>query len=122
MNDDPLSLRDRWGRLLVCAAVGCPPLRREAYTGARLGDQLEDQTRRVHDDERWLRYESGAGTLDLTPLYEWYRGDFEQVAGTIIDHVARYRDDLHADDQPALRFLDYDWSLNDQRRRASPPG
>jgi hypothetical protein len=30
---------------LVCAARGCPPLRREAYTGARIAEQLDDQAR-----------------------------------------------------------------------------
>ena len=30
---------------LVCAAKGCPPLRSEAYTGARLEAQLDDQAR-----------------------------------------------------------------------------
>ena len=31
---------------LVCAAMGCPPLRNEPYTGDRLGAQLDDQARR----------------------------------------------------------------------------
>ncbi|MEQ1692721.1 MAG: DUF547 domain-containing protein, partial [Gemmatimonas sp.] len=31
---------------LVCAAMGCPPLRSEAYSGAKLVDQLNDQSRR----------------------------------------------------------------------------
>lgn len=43
---------------LVCAARGCPPLRAEAYTGARLSAQLADQARRVHSDGRWLRFAS----------------------------------------------------------------
>ena len=30
---------------LVCAALSCPPLRREAYVGARLDAQLEEQAR-----------------------------------------------------------------------------
>ena len=30
---------------LVCAAIGCPPLRNEAYTGARVEAQLEDQAK-----------------------------------------------------------------------------
>jgi len=107
---------------LVCAAVSCPPLRREAYTGARLNDQLEDQALRVHHGEGWLRYESGAETIGLTSLYEWYRDDFEQVAGTILDYVARYREDLDGGDRPTVRFLEYDWSLNDQRRREGPAG
>jgi hypothetical protein len=103
---------------LVCAAVGCPPLRREAYVGARLDEQLDEQAVRVNGDERWIRYDRGSGKLEVTSLYEWYRGDFEQVAGTILDYVARYRADLATElddgDPPALEFLDYDWSLNRQ--------
>jgi hypothetical protein len=103
---------------LVCAAVGCPPLRREAFVGARLDEQLEDQARRVHRYERWIRYTSGADRIELTSLYEWYGGDFEQVAGSVIDYAARHRPDLAADlesgHRPTPRFLDYDWSLNRQ--------
>ena len=100
---------------LVCAAVGCPPLRREVFVGARLDEQLEEQTRRVHRDERWVRYASGAGRIELTSLYEWYQGDFEQVADSIVAYVAPYREDLSPDAEPTVRFLDYDWSLNKQR-------
>ena len=98
---------------LVCAAVGCPPLRREAYVGARLEEQLADQTRRVHGDPRWVRYTPGDATIGLTSLYEWYRGDFEQIGGDVLDYVRRYRPDL-GEERPRIRFLSYDWSLNDQ--------
>ncbi len=103
---------------LVCAAIGCPVLRQEAYTGAALEEQLEEQTRATHSKERWVRYERGAEVIHLTRLYDWYGGDFEQVAGSVLAYVARYRDDLAADlaagHEPEIEFLDYDWSLNDQ--------
>ena len=43
-------IRPRFGEprihfALVCAAMGCPPLRSEAYTGGRLGAQFDDQAR-----------------------------------------------------------------------------
>ncbi|MDX1643875.1 MAG: DUF547 domain-containing protein, partial [Thermoanaerobaculia bacterium] len=82
---------------LVCAAIGCPILRQEAYTGAALEEQLEEQTRFTHSRERWVRYERGAEVIHLTRLYDWYGGDFEQVAGSVLAYVARYRDDLAAD-------------------------
>lgn len=103
---------------LVCAAVGCPPLRSEAYSGERLEEQLEAQARFTHESERWLRYRAGADTIELTSLYEWYGGDFEQVAGSVLAYVGRYDDDLSSDlaagHEPEVRFLDYDWSLNRQ--------
>ena len=101
---------------LVCAAIGCPPLRNEAYTGARLEQQLEAQTRLVHGNERWLRYRPGNGTIELTSLYLWYAGDFEQIGGSVLEYVARYdqdlANDLRAGHIPSVRHLDYDWSLN----------
>jgi hypothetical protein len=104
---------------LVCAAIGCPPLRSEAYTGDRLEQQLEDQTRFTHGNERWLRYERGNATIELTALYQWYAGDFEQVAGSVLEYAARYDDDLATDleagHSPTIRYLDYDWSLNARR-------
>jgi hypothetical protein len=104
---------------LVCASIGCPPLRSEAYTGDRLEQQLEDQTRFTHGNERWLRYERGNATIELTALYQWYAGDFEQVAGSVLEYAARYDDDLATDlaagHSPAIRYLNYDWSLNAKR-------
>ncbi|RUL87961.1 VTT domain-containing protein [Tautonia sociabilis] len=101
---------------LVCAAVGCPPLRREAYTAGRLEQQLEDQARYVHTHDRWFRLAPGGRTVWLTSLYKWYGGDFEQVAGSVLSFAARYRADLArliaAGRAPAVRWLDYDWSLN----------
>ncbi|MEM7137359.1 MAG: DUF547 domain-containing protein [Myxococcota bacterium] len=104
---------------LVCAAVGCPPLRAEAYTGERLEAQLEDQMRVAHGNRRWVRYRRGRSTIALTSLYLWYAGDFEQVAGSVLAFVARHHDVLAADlatgHTPSVRHLDYDWSLNRQR-------
>ncbi|TVQ57503.1 MAG: DUF547 domain-containing protein [Phycisphaerales bacterium] len=105
---------------VVCAAKGCPPLRREAYTGAKLDEQLDDQGRIVHSHERWVRYErdatSGGGTIHLTKLYEWYTGDYEQVDGGILEHAAKYmpelREDLEAGNRPRIRWIEYDWDLN----------
>ena len=100
---------------LVCAAVGCPPLRNEAYTADRLEEQLEAQSRYVHSHDRWFRYDADQNTLWLTSLYNWYGGDFEQAAGSIIDFAARYAPPNQSIDnnaRPAIRWLDYDWALN----------
>lgn len=100
---------------LVCAAVGCPPLRAEAYVAARLDEQLEEQARFVHGHETWFRRRGDE--VHLTRLYQWYGGDFEQVAGHALDHAARYAPDLEVGERPAVRWLDYDWSLNDRANR-----
>jgi uncharacterized membrane protein YdjX (TVP38/TMEM64 family) len=104
---------------VVCAAVGCPPLRRDAYTAERLAEQLQEQGRIMHTDgSRWFRYDREAGVVHLTPLYQWYAGDFEQVAGSVLDYAGIYapelRRDLERGERPRVRWLEYDWSLNTQ--------
>lgn len=101
---------------LVCAARGCPPLRREAYVGARLAEQLEDQARYIHAHDRWFRWDEATRTAELTELYRWYGGDFEQAAGSVLGFAARYvpgvRDALAAGPPHRLAWIPYDWSLN----------
>jgi uncharacterized membrane protein YdjX (TVP38/TMEM64 family) len=104
---------------LVCAARGCPPLRPEAYTGARLESQLLDQARRVHSDGRWLRFDPSTGELRLTELYKWYGSDFRRVAASVSEYVALHappvRSALDAGRRVEILWIPYDWSLNEKR-------
>jgi len=103
---------------VVCASVGCPPLRAEAFTAERLEEQLEGQAKFVHRHDRWFYYQAGDEVVELTQLYSWYGGDFEQQAGTVLEFAARYSDDLRTALEggvtPQIEWLDYDWSINAQ--------
>jgi len=106
---------------LVCAAVGCPPLRAEAFTGARLEEQLTDQTRYVHTHPRWFQLNEPKGELALTALYDWYGGDFTQHASSVTAFAAQYSPELvrliNAGNEPRVTFLDYSWKLNSVANR-----
>lgn len=101
---------------LVCAAVGCPPLRNEAYRADRLEEQLQAQAVYVHRHDRWFQFDPKTNALKLTSLYNWYGGDFAQVAGSVVKYTARYspalKKALDAGHTPKVQFLDYDWSMN----------
>ncbi len=103
---------------LVCAAVGCPTLRNEAYLASRIDGQLEDQTRYAHTHDRWFRFEPDSNEVHLTQLYDWYGGDFEQVAGSVLEYAAQYSDELKqalaVGNTPRINWLNYDWTLNDK--------
>ena len=102
---------------LVCAAYSCPPLRNEAFTGEKLEAQLSDQTVYTHAHDRWFRFDQPNNTLHLTPLYDWYGGDFTAVSGSILEYIAdqvpAVRAALDAGKAPKVRWLEYDWKLND---------
>lgn len=120
--DDP-----RIHAAVVCASVGCPMLRDEAYVGERLGTQLDDAMRRFLSDPSRNRFDAQNGTLSVSKLFDWYHADFErghQGIDSLQSLFIRYGDVLAT--TPAaraevcagrfkLRYLDYDWSLNDAR-------
>jgi hypothetical protein len=113
---------------LNCASIGCPMLRGEAYVPERLGAQLEESVKRFLGDRSRNRYDPAAGTLEVSKIFDWYKEDFEkanQGAGSVLQFLARHAD-LLADTASAraavrqgnarIRYLDYDWELNDARR------
>jgi hypothetical protein len=105
---------------VVCASIGCPALRDEAFTADKLNDQLEDSMRRFLGDRSRNRYDPNTGKLEVSKLFDWYGDDF----GSLKSVLARYAE-LLADDpeqQQRIRngtveieYLDYDWRLNDNR-------
>lgn len=101
---------------LVCAAVGCPPLRTEAYTADQLEGQLQDQAEYVHNHDRWFEFQESTGSLKRTELYDWYGGDFKQAADTTLEYMARYSKPLEAaleaDEKIAVAKIPYNWDLN----------
>lgn len=120
--DDP-----RIHMAVVCASVGCPMLRNEAFVAERLDAQLDDGLRRFLSDRTRNRYDPSTRTLQVSKLFDWYRNDFEQGhrgLDSLQTLFARHAEVLA--DTPAAQgeivagrarivFLDYDWSLNDAR-------
>ncbi|HUJ00178.1 MAG TPA: DUF547 domain-containing protein [Usitatibacter sp.] len=113
---------------VVCASIGCPMLRNEAYVADRLDAQLEDAVRRFLSDRSRNRYDPAAGKLEVSKIFDWYGKDFEHGwhgYTSVKATLARYADLLadRTEDRAAIRaqrvdvdFLDYDWSLNDVSR------
>jgi len=110
-----------------CASVGCPALRPEAYRADRLDAQLEDQTRRFLRDRARNRLETtGRPTAWVSPIFKWYREDFEsghRGATSLRVFLGAYSDALAdsaegrralASGEFALKYTDYDWALNDR--------
>jgi hypothetical protein len=112
---------------VVCASIGCPMLRNEAFTGDRLEAQLEDAMRRFLSDRTRNRYNPESKRLEVSKIFDWYGKDFERGHkgyASLRATLAKYADQLaeRPEDRAAVRdprveivFLDYDWALNDAR-------
>jgi len=106
-----------------CASIGCPPLRAEAFTGARLDGQLDDQMRRFVADPTRNRIDPKAGKVELSAIFDWFGEDFgtkkdERALLTFLAQhgPADWKPFLAAFDPDDIDFLDYDWTLNDVGR------
>lgn len=103
---------------LVCASIGCPPLRAEAYDAARLDGQLDEQGRVFFATASKNRLDAKAGVLHLSPIFKWFKKDFTDKSGSVEKFVAPFFNEA---DRRAilsgglvLEYTDYDWSLNKQ--------
>jgi hypothetical protein len=110
-----------------CASVGCPPLAAEPYRAAALDAQLDESARRYLSSERGLTIDGD--TLHVTKIMEWYGEDFvarfapdaagqpDRIERAIRGVVSRFGPpaaaDLAGKSTSRIKFLDYDWSLND---------
>ena len=112
---------------VVCASIGCPMLRNEAFTADKLEAQLEDAMKRFMSDRSRNRYNPQARRLELSKIFDWYGKDFERghkgytsvraTAAKYADQLADRPEDRAAARDPKVEvtFLDYDWALNDAR-------
>jgi hypothetical protein len=105
-----------------CASIGCPALRNEAFTAAKLESQLEDGMVRFMADGTRNRVKDGKAEINM--IFKWFREDFEKGHkgfNKLEDVLAKYAPQLSdkPEEQAALKakslpvaHLDYDWSLN----------
>lgn len=108
---------------IVCASVGCPRLRNEAYVASRLEEQLADNTKDFFSRPGNFRYNVRQGTMQASEILSWFGTDF---GATQVQQFSRVKQYLPADAQALavnprtrLTFLTYDWSINDQARRVA---
>jgi Skp family chaperone for outer membrane proteins len=105
-----------------CASIGCPALRNEAFTAAKLDAQLEDGMMRFLGDR--TRNRVADGKLQVNAIFKWFKEDFEKGQkgfSKVEDVFAKYAAQLtdKPEEQAAIKakslpvaHLEYDWLLN----------
>lgn len=114
---------------IVCASLGCPPLKKEPYTPDQIYDQLEDSARKFATDRSRVKMDQAARRIDISQIFKWFSEDFAGFSDDQWRHeysvekagplafLSRY---FPADDALFLKagpvdvtYLPYDWSLNE---------
>jgi hypothetical protein len=106
-----------------CAALSCPVLWPEAYTGDRLEEQLERALRGIVSSPAHFRLEPASGsapaTLRLNKVLDWYQDDFggtEGLRAFFLPYLEGRTLETVRDPSTRIAFFEYDWTLNDVPR------
>ncbi|MDH5508900.1 MAG: DUF547 domain-containing protein [Nitrospinota bacterium] len=107
---------------LVCAAMGCPQLRYEAFVGRRLEEQLNNQMRLFLSVATKNRVDRAAGVIHLSPIFKWYSADFEKGKRSLLGFLRPFWPDMDRGDFDnqrdwRIKYTFYNWSLNKMGRK-----
>ena len=112
-----------------CASIGCPRLPRQSFSGETLDQQLDIETRFFLTEARNYKIDHDEKIIYLSSIFDWYEKDFTtwfsaeypDRESSLLSYIERYLTPEKAEELKAvansytLRFIPYDWQLNDQK-------
>lgn len=102
----------RFHFVLVCGAVGCPPIINKAYFPETLDKQMEKQAR-LAINNNFINVDVANKTVEVSEIMKWYKEDFTSKSQTEIDYINKYRT-VKIPEDFKLRYSKYNWALNEQ--------
>ena len=109
---------------IVCASRGCPRLLNEAYSAERLEEQLSRNTVAFFAEPTKCSVDAEQNELQLSPILDWFAADFGTSTPAMSQRIADWLPEsaqvIARSKDVRVKYLDYDWNLNDQAT-AGPP-
>ena len=103
----------RFHFVLVCGAVGCPPLINKAYLPSTLEAQLQKQATLAINGDYFIKVNNKKKQVKGSKILEWYKEDFVANGQTEIDYLNRFRTTKIPTDFK-LSYFEYNWNINKQ--------
>lgn len=117
---------------IVCASLGCPDLRSEAYSADIINEQLESAAIEfVNNPEKGVKINTADKVVKISKIFKWFGEDFIQGFGNtelfkdidikeravfnfIRNHVESQEERAFLEsNQFKISYLNYDWILNE---------
>lgn len=106
---------------IVCASVGCPRLLNEAFVPQRVNEQLELNAKDFFSRPQNFRYVAAQKTVHISSILQWFGSDFGASQAAQLKTISRWvpqgARSAVASGRLRVAFNDYNWDLNDRRRR-----
>ncbi len=95
-----------------CASISCPKLMNEAYTAAKINEQLDAAAKEFINGDK---NEISENNPKLSKIFDFYTGDFK-VNGKkdLIAYINQYSK-VKINPNSKYSFKEYDWNLNEQK-------
>ncbi len=94
-----------------CASISCSKLLNEAFTAAKINEQLDRVTKEFVNSEE---NDISATNPKLSSIFDWYQKDFN-VNGkqNVIGYINKYSK-TKINSEATITYKNYDWNLNEQ--------
>jgi hypothetical protein len=106
--------------MVNCAALGCPNLLPQPFTGETWDAMASLAAKQFINHPRGARVDNGR--LNVSSIYHWYMEDFGNSDSGVISHLSAYAEEALASDLLSIERIhrhDYDWALHDVRGQAA---
>lgn len=105
---------------IVCASIGCPRLLNEAYVADRLDAQLDTNSRDFFAQSQNFQADPADQTVRLSSILKWFDEDFGASQRAVLRRISPWLPTeearrLASTDGVRVRYLAYDWNLNEQK-------
>ena len=105
---------------IVCASISCPRLLNEAYTAAKIENQLVTNTTDFFSRSQNLTIDQRSSSLKLSAIMSWFGTDFGDTTAKQIEAVGPYFPEAAkafvSGGKYSVKYLDYNWQLNAQKK------
>ncbi|MCF8260082.1 MAG: DUF547 domain-containing protein [Melioribacteraceae bacterium] len=104
---------------IVCASIGCPQLRNEAFESDKIYKQLEEQSIQFVNDKTKNLFDLQNREAKISKIFDWFEEDFGENDEQVLIYLANFlpkevAEDIKMNaDKWDLGYTDYDWNLND---------
>lgn len=95
--------------VLVCGALGCPPIAEFAYRPGTLDAQMNAQTKKALNSNFIFEKD---GKIQLSQIFNWYKEDFGPKE-EMLAFINSYREAPFTGN--SINFYPYNWTLNEPR-------
>ena len=115
---------------IVCASIGCPLLRNEAFRASQLEKQLDQAARDFVNNPEKVKVTPANKTIRMSKIFDWFSDDFSKFKSEelrkkysgkesgSIGFILKYVSPSDANVIKAgaeVEYFDYDWALNEQK-------